>query len=369
MTLRLTAVLGVFCVALAAAGAGVATPATVTPVMINLDNPRGLAFDKKGALFVAEAGRGGAGPCQVLRPADLGGAPSCYGPSGRISRYWKGHQEAVVTGLPSYALATGSNATGPDDLAVHGKHALVTVGWGENPALRQTAPSNVWGQFGHLVRAELKGNGKWKLDADVSAYEAAANPDGGPIDSNPYGILGLHGKKVIVADAGGNDLLRVHKKKISTVAVFPTRSSTPPHPSCTFPGFPPITDSVPTAVAVGPDKAYYVGELTGLPFCAGFANVYRVVPGHAPTVFCGGFTTIIDLAFGPDGSLYVAQHSNGPVFFGTPGDVVRVGPGCSKTPVTPPLNRPGSIAFGPDGKLYVSVNSNSAGTGQVVRID
>src|SRR6266540_3342295 len=77
MTLRLTAVLGVFCVALAAAGAGVATPATVTPVMINLDNPRGLAFDKKGALFVAEAGRGGAGPCQVLRPADLGGAPSC----------------------------------------------------------------------------------------------------------------------------------------------------------------------------------------------------------------------------------------------------------------------------------------------------
>jgi DNA-binding beta-propeller fold protein YncE len=65
----------------------------------------------------------------------------------------------------------------------------------------------------------------------------------------------------------------------------------------------------------------------------------------------------------------VAQHSNGPVFFGLPGDVVRVGPGCSKTPVTPPLNRPGSLAFGPDGKLYVSINSNSVGIGQVVRID
>jgi hypothetical protein len=358
--------LGVVLAALVVTSAALA--ATATPVMINLDNPRGLAFGKDGALYVAEAGRGGTGPCQVLRPGDLGGAPSCYGPTGRISRYWKGRQEAVVTRLPSYATAGGANATGPHDLAVRGKHADLTLGWGENPALRATPPSAVWGQFGHLVRAELKGKGKWKLSTDISAYEAAANPDGGPIDTNPYGILGLHGKRLLVTDAGGNDLLLVRKKHISTVAVFASRTSTPPHAS-TCPGFPPVTDSVPTSVTVGPDGAYYVGELTGVPFCAGAANVYRVVPGQAPTVYCGGFTTIIDLAFGPDGNLYVAQHSNGPVFFGMPGNVVRVGPGCTKTPVTPPLNRPGSLAFGRDGKLYVSINSNAAGAGQVVRID
>jgi len=341
-----------------------ALAATATPVMTNLDNPRGLAFGKNGALYVAEAGRGGTGPCQVLR-----GESQCYGPTGRITRYWKGRQQAVVTGLPSYVTVSSGEATGPHDLAIHGKHADVTIGWGDNPALRATPPSAVWGQFGHLVRAELKGKGKWKRGADISAYEAAANPGGGPIDSNPYGILGQRGGRLLVTEAGGNDLLLVHKKHISTVAVFPSRSSTPPHASCVFPGFPPITDSVPTAVTVGPDGAYYVSELTGAPFCSGFANVYRVVPGQTPTVYCSGFTTIIDLAFGPDGNLYVAQHSNGPVFFGAPGDVVRVGPGCAKTVVTPPLNRPGSLAFGRDGKLYVSVNSNSPGSGQVVRID
>jgi len=350
-------------------GASAAAATTVTPVMTGLDNPRGLAFGPEGALYVAEAGSGGDGPCQVLRPADLGGALSCYGPTGRISRYWRGEQEPVVTGLPSYATASGQGATGPHDLALHGHQALVTIGWGENPALRNTPPSAVWQQFGHLAHAYLEGQGKWGLEADVSAYEAAANPDGGPVDSNPYGILGLGEKHALVTDAGGNDLLDVSKGQISTVAVFPSRSTTPPHPSCVFPPFPPVTDSVPNAVTVGPDGAYYVGELTGAPFCAGNANVYRVVPGQAPTVFCGGFTTIMDLAWGPDGALYVAQYSNGPVFFATPGNVVRVGPGCTKTPVTPPLSQPGSLAFGPDGKLYVSINAGSPGIGEVVRID
>src|SRR5687768_2201154 len=49
-------------------------------VMSGLDNPRGLAFGPDGALYVAEAGRGGAGPCFVAAFA-----ANCYGPSGAIS--------------------------------------------------------------------------------------------------------------------------------------------------------------------------------------------------------------------------------------------------------------------------------------------
>jgi hypothetical protein len=45
--------------------------------------------------------------------------------------------------------------------------------------------------------------------------------------------------------------------------------------------------------------AYYVAELTGVPFAAGAANIYRVVPGRALTVAWRGFTTVIHLAFGP----------------------------------------------------------------------
>jgi hypothetical protein len=365
--IRLIVLPAIVCASLLAAGPAAGT--TLTPVMTGLDNPRGLAFAKDGALYVAEAGRGGAGPCQVLR-----GVSACYGPTGRISRYRKGHQNAVVTGLPSYITAT--DATGPHDLTIQGHNALITLGWGENPALRNTSPSNIWQQFGHLVRAKLKGKGKWRLGPDITAFEAAANPDGGPVDSNPYGILGQKNKRALVTDAGGNDLLQVGKKKkgVSLVALFPSRSTTPAHSGCAAPpGFGPSSDSVPTSVSVGPDGAYYVGELTGAPFCSGNANVYRVPPGMPPGLvtapYCSGFTTIIDLTWGPDGNLYVLEHSTGPAFFALPGDVVRVGPGCAKTQVVSGLNQPGSLAFGRDGKLYISLNSTSVGNGQVVRVD
>jgi hypothetical protein len=67
---------------------------------------------------------------------------------------------------------------------------------------------------------------------------------------------------------------------------------------------------------VGPDGAYYVGELTGFPFPVGLSRVWRIEPGtrHAAcgassacSVVATGLTAIIDMQFGPDGKLYVAQ--------------------------------------------------------------
>ena len=46
---------------LAMVGPAAAQTAT-SVVMSGLDNPRGLAFGPEGALYVAEAGRGGTGP-------------------------------------------------------------------------------------------------------------------------------------------------------------------------------------------------------------------------------------------------------------------------------------------------------------------
>lgn len=101
----------------------------------------------------------------------------------------------------------------------------------------------------------------------------------------------------IATDAGGNSLLRIAaNESISTLAIFPSRSNSGRG-----------TDSVPTSVAAGPDGAYYVGELTGVPFAPGTADGWRVVPGQAPTVFQAGFTTIFDITFGADGSLYVLE--------------------------------------------------------------
>ena len=64
---------------LAVAGSAVAQ----SVVMSGLDNPRGLAFAPNGALYVAEAGRGGTDTC-VVNPNT--GEARCFGRSGAITR-------------------------------------------------------------------------------------------------------------------------------------------------------------------------------------------------------------------------------------------------------------------------------------------
>ena len=82
-------------------------------VASGLDNPRGIAVAKNGDIWVAEAGRGGAGPCQ---PGEEPGAPpTCFGASGGFTLVHKGVQKRVVTGLPSFGdQGTGDNAARPE---------------------------------------------------------------------------------------------------------------------------------------------------------------------------------------------------------------------------------------------------------------
>ena len=335
-------------VALAGAtGAGATTPSVV---MSGLDNPRGLGFGPEGALYVAEAGRGGAGPCIIAR-----GVPQCYGPTGAVSRLWQGEQERIATGLPSYGSTVTATFVGPADISFVGRGgAYVTLNLGLEGLPRDALGDVSVQQLGWLVH--LPAGGGWQLIADVAAHEFANNPGGGVVDSNPFGVLAEPSRR-IVTDAGANALLSVAANgDVSTLAIFPARAQGR------------STDAVPTSVAVGPDGAYYVSELSGVPFSAGAANIYRVVPGQAPTVAWSGFTTVIDIAFDGDGNLYVLEHSTGPVFFALPGRLVKVAPDGTRTVIIDGLDRPGSVAIGPDGALYVSNHGTSIGIGEVLRI-
>jgi hypothetical protein len=139
---------------------------------------------------------------------------------------------------------------------------------------------------------------------------------------------------------------------------------------------------VPTSVAIGPGGDYYVGELTGatedgtLPI--GLSRVWRIDSG-ARNVVCSetdalngcellidGLTSVIDVAFGPDGDLYVVEYdetswiatfapaiaSGGTIGKYDPatGDLIEV--------VASGLEFPSAITFDEHGNLWVLENND-----------
>ncbi|MBM0126596.1 ScyD/ScyE family protein [Pimelobacter simplex] len=168
-----------------------------------------------------------------------------------------------------------------------------------------------------------------KVVADIGAYQKT-DPDpwdqeNFPTDSNPFGVVALDDGTVLVADAAGNDLLRVWPKKgkIRTVArlmprTVPMPAGLPdvPPPMGPLPpaGTPIVSEAVATSVAVGADGYWYVGELRGFPATPDTSQVWRIKPGAKNATcdpahprkgackrYADGFTSITDLAAGPKG--------------------------------------------------------------------
>jgi hypothetical protein len=215
-------------------------------------------------------------------------------------------------------------------------------------------------------------SGKLKPFADFAAYETANNPDEGEIDSDSYGLAEVHGG-FVVADAAGNDVLGVNfKKQISTLAVFPdTLVPAPPFIQPPPPGGMIPMQAVPTSVAVRPkDPNIYVGQLTGFPFPVGAASVWAVAPDGTKTVFASGFTNIVDIAWGPKGSLYVLEiQSAGLLAPDQTGALIRVAKDGTRTTVASTgLVNPTGVAIAKDGTVFVTNYGTSAGKGTVVNI-
>lgn len=359
-----------------AAAVSIPAAATVEVIASDLDNPRGLNFGPDGGLYVAEAGRGGDGPCG---PGAEG--TRCYGRSGGVVRIGTdGSVKRIISDLPSLGNeGTGEFATGPHDLYFNGLgNGYLTIGFGNDPDSRTSDFGAVGEEFARTVRFNKAG--KWAFDSDLGAFEGNEDPAGEGPDSNPYGIIVLPGRRV-ATDAGGNALNQISANgTITNLAVFPNRpgampSGFPPPPAFPPPGVLISMDAVPTTVTQGPDGAFYVGQLTGFPFPTNDANVYRVPEGGGtPEVFEGGFTGIIDIAFGPDGSLYVLQIARngvlrGFVFGDWTGGLTRVAPDGTRTEIADgELTAPGGIAVGSDGTLYVTNKSVFVGEGEVLRI-
>lgn len=262
-----------------------------------------------------------------------------------------GSLKPVVTGL-----------NGPRGVAVHGAKIAYSVGdgsvyeawaYGKNKGIKKlgTVPggfppaidTNAWGVTYALTGAGAPGQpippggatlyklrpGKSPLVvADIAKYQAT-DPDpynlaDSPTETNPFGVATLRDGTILVADAANNDLLRVWPNgTIKTVARLKPRVVMVP--AGLPPGTPPAgalipAEAVATSVTVGSDGYYYVGELRGFPASPTTSQVWRIKPGSVNAVcdpvnpskgncqrYADGYTSIVDLAAGPRGTLAVVE--------------------------------------------------------------
>ncbi len=135
--------------------------------------------------------------------------------------------------------------------------------------------------------------------------------------------------------------------------------------------------TVPTGVVKGPDGALYMSQLTGFPFPFGGASVFRVNPRTGRVSrYATGFTNIIDLDFGRDGTLYVLEIDSDsllpPIGPSDDGGLWTV-PEGGGTPAKVEMDagtliNPGGIDVDRKGTLFVTNKATQPGTGEVLRM-
>ena len=330
----------VFLLALATPGHAADPPSFdfVTPVF-------GLAAAPEGRLLVADAGAG---------VVEL-----------------RGHAGRLVVKLP-----------GATDVAPIGDHTFWAL---------TTLPD------GRLYRGSTCGD--LRAVADIGAFEAAVNPDHGEVDSNPFDLARLGRGRVLVADAAANALLIANGRgRVDWVATLPEQR-VPTRNAKKLAGCPdPVADlafvcdlpdripaqAVTTSVAVGPDGAYYLSELKGFPAPVHKSRIWRIAPGtrHARcgsspacTVVADGFTSIVDINFGSDGTLHVVEIDEASwlaveLGSGTRGGTVNACTWgsfvCTEEAEHLPL--PIAVAINRAGRVFVAVSSLVPGEAKVIAI-
>jgi hypothetical protein len=292
------------------------------------------------------------------------------------------------------------NGTGSLIMELPGVVDIAPLGRGVMLALTGGGDTDTAGKLYKVARGR-----KFEL-ANLKAFEAKVNPDGGEVDSNPFDVAALKSRKAValVADAGGNDLLIVDQRgRVDWVATLPAQLVSTDHlksmvgcPTdipdlafiCDLPDMMPA-EAVATSVAIGPDGAYYVGELTGFPGPVGMSRVWRIEPGklHAQcgtspacSVVADGFTSIVDLAFGPNGKLYVVEFDEAGflaaelAFYGLPGltqggtvNVCDLSTGSCTEKATG-LTLPIAVAIDSKGTVYAAIASLIPGAAQVITL-
>ena len=149
------------------------------------------------------------------------------------------------------------------------------------------------------------------------------------------------------------------------------------------------TESVTSAITVGPDGALYVGELTGIPYADGYASVVRIadptsgtgfdgkVSSGTPQNYASGFGQIHSLGFDAAGNLYVLDYVNSSNIYDPtldpqslpPGQLIRVAPNGTRTLISgAELKLPNYLVVDKStGDVFVAINNANINQGEVLR--
>ncbi|OFE18425.1 hypothetical protein BA895_12465 [Humibacillus sp. DSM 29435] len=306
----------------------------------------------------------------ALTTLGLVSAPNASASQSHTGPHWRGHTLTTEV-LAPFQLAVNNKGVYIADgfknnlslLKKNGKLSLIAQGTGSDVAgvdVSKNGKSIAWTSTtmpmgpGERVESSLtiRTQGKKDVVADLAKYERTHNPDGhttygaiagsnacadavlgqisggparyrGLIDSHPYAVAAW-GDSWIVADAAGNDLLRVDARgRVSTLAVLPRQpvkltkamAAALGAPDCVV-GVTYAFEPVPTDVEVDYRGNLVVSTLPGGPedpSLGARGSVYTVNAhtGKAARL-ATGFLGATNVAIGPDG-VYVAELFAGKV--------------------------------------------------------
>jgi hypothetical protein len=270
-----------------------------------------------------------------------------------------GHNVVVADSFTSTLSIVGRSTplvVGPDP-STGGDLAGVAV----DPDTHQVAYTTTNGDHSYTTLTIVHAGGK-NLTVNLAAFEKKYNPDqinhyggihttnscvlntlsaagvqanyNGEVDSHPYAVAALGHGAFAVADAGGNDLLKVDQwGHISVLSVLPPQpekitaavAAANQLPSCLV-GLTYVAEPVPTDVEVGPHGQLFVTTLPGA-LDGAFGSVYAIGPHGAPIKIAGGLESATNLAIDPAGHIYVAELGSGQIaeiVHGTPYPIISL---------------------------------------------
>ena len=405
-----------------------------------LNNPRGLSFGADGSIYIGETGTGGLGNCQPSPSTQFAdicagntGSVTRITADGMQSRIINNFDSLALQ-------PTQEQGAGPQQLKFDSNgDAYLLVGYAGFPGNRDVElntlaneielqlppdqaliappapPEGVLGteNLAKLFQVDLETQELTEV-FDFAEYEILENVDGGDYISNPYD-LEIFDDTAYVVDAGANVIYELGldgsvenafapPTQFVTGLEFPPNTIIPPAeeggigvapeqlPGVGEDGSPDVRDSsgampmmppdaldlqsVPTGATIGPDGAYYFGELSGFPYPEGEARVFRVGEDGTPEVYAEGFTQIADIVFDDEGNLLVLQFAdlaqwkesvNGSLA-GLPGSIQQVSTdGTISTLIDEGIFSATGIEIDANGDIIL-VNNGVGTQGQVVRI-